>query len=68
MKQYTYLRFTFTLSGKKHQGVENLINKAIKVRFILQRFLYTFEEKSVNTYVNLIDTTIESVVLYACEN
>ena len=38
------------------------------MRFILQQFLYTFEEKSVNTYLNLIDTTIESVALYACEN
>ena len=27
MKQYTYLGFTFIPSGKKHQGIENLIAK-----------------------------------------
>ena len=26
-KQYTYLRFTFTPSGKKQLGIHNLINK-----------------------------------------
>ena len=30
VKQYTYLGFTFIPSGKKHQGTENLINKAKK--------------------------------------
>ena len=27
VKQYTYLGFTFIPSGKKHQGIENLIAK-----------------------------------------
>ena len=31
VKQYTYLGFTFIPSGKKHQGIENLINTAKKV-------------------------------------
>ena len=30
VKQYTYLGFTFIPSGKKHQGIENLINTAKK--------------------------------------
>ena len=68
MKQYAYLRFTFILSGKKHQGIENLINKARKARLILQRLLYKFERKTVNTYLNLIDATIEPVLLCACES
>ena len=37
VKQYTYLESTLIPSGKKHQGIENLINKAKKSRFILQR-------------------------------
>ena len=50
VKQYTYLGFTFIPSGKKHQGIEYLINKEKRLWFILQRFLYKTEGKSVNTY------------------
>ena len=68
VKQYTYLGFTFIPSGKKHQGIEHLINEAKNSWFILQRFLYKSEGKTVNTYLNLIDTTITRVVLYAYES
>ena len=54
-------------SGKKHQGIENLINKAKKSWLILQRFLCKSERKTVNTYLNLIDKTVKPVVLYVCE-
>ena len=57
-----------TPSRKKHQGIENLINKAKKSWFILQRFSYKSEGKTINTYLNVIDITIKAVVLYACEN
>ena len=50
VKQYTYLGFTFIPSGKKHQGIENLINKVKKLWVILQPFLCISEGK--------IDTTI----------
>ena len=43
---------------KKNQGIENLINKAKKSWFILQQFLYKSQGKTVNTYLNLNDTTI----------
>ena len=62
VKQYTCLGFTFIPPGKKHKGIENLINKAKKSWFILQRFLYKSEGKTVNTYLNLIDTTIKPVL------
>ena len=39
VKQCTYLEFTFLPSGKKHQGIENVIKKTKKSWFILQRFL-----------------------------
>ena len=68
VKQYTYLVFKFIPSGKKHQGIENLTNKAKMTWFILQRFLYKSEGKTVNTYLNLIDTTNKLVVLYASES
>ena len=68
VKQYTYLGFTFIPSGKKHQEIENLINKAKKSWFILQRFLYKSEGKTVDTYLNVIDTTIKPVELHACES
>ena len=68
VKQYTYLGFTFMPSGKKHQGIENLINKAKKSWLTLQRFLCKSERKTVNTYLNLIDTTIKPVVLYVCKS
>ena len=54
-------------SGKKHQGIENLINKAKKSWLTLQRFLCKSERKTVNTYLNLIDTTIKPDVLYVCK-
>ena len=68
MNQYTYLGFKFIPSGKKHLRIENLINKAKKLWFILQRFLHNSEGKTANTYLNLTDTTIKPVVLYACES
>ena len=69
VKQETYLGFKFIPSGKKkHQGITNLINKWKKSWLILQQFLYKSEGKSVNTYLNLIDTTIKPVVLYAWES
>ena len=67
VKQYTYLGFTFIPSGKKRQGIENLIKKAKKSWFTLQRFLYKSERKTVNTYLNLLDTTIKPSVPHACE-
>ena len=58
VKQYTYRGFTLIPS----------VNKAKKSWFILQRFLCKSEGKTVSTYLNLIDTTIKPVVLYACES
>ena len=34
---------------------------------MLQQFLHESEAKTVNTYLNFIDTTIKPVVLYVCE-
>ena len=39
-KQYTYLDFTFTPSGKNQVGVDNLINKTRKVWFSTQKMLH----------------------------
>ena len=61
MKEYTYLGFKFIPSGKKHLGIENLINKAKKSWFILHRFLYKSEGKTPNTYLNLTDTTLSQL-------
>ena len=36
-KQYTYLGFTFTQSRKKQVGIDNLINKARKAWFSIQK-------------------------------
>ena len=44
------------------------MNKATKSWFILQRFLYKSEGKTVNTCLNLIDTTIKRIVLHAFES
>ena len=63
VKQYTYLGFTFIPSRKKHQGIKNLKNKAKKLWL-----LYKSEGKTVNSYLNLIDTTIKTVVFYACKS
>ena len=68
VKLYTYLGFTFISFGKKHQRTENLMSKAKKSWFIIQRFLYKSEGKAANTYLNLINATIKPVVLCACES
>ena len=39
-KQCTYLRFTFIPSGKKHEDIENLFKKALKVWLPIQRLLF----------------------------
>ena len=39
MEQYTYQGFTFILSGQKHQGTENIINK-VKKSWFMQGIIY----------------------------
>ena len=68
MKQYTFLRLTFILSGNKREGIENLKNKVKKSWFMLLRFLCKSEGKTGQHILNLIGTTIKPVVLYACES
>ena len=45
-KQYTYLGFTFIPSGKKQVGIDNLINKARKVWFSIQKMLHKSNKKN----------------------
>ena len=49
-KQYTYLGFTFTPTGKKQVGIDNLINKARKVWFSIQK-CYINETKKPSTFI-----------------
>ena len=67
-RQYTYLGFTFIPSGKKHVGIENLLNKAKKAWFSIQKILHKSKEKTVDTYLKLIDSLIKPIILYACES
>ena len=66
-KQYTYLGFTFTPSGKKQVGTDNLINKARKVWFSIQKMLHKSKEKTIDVYLKLIDSLVKPIILYACE-
>jgi len=59
VSQYTYLGFVFIPSGKMHVGVENLINKAKKVWFSIQKYLFKSKEKRYRTYLKLIDTLVK---------
>ena len=52
-KQYTYLGFTFTPSGKKQVGIDNLIDKARKVWFSIQKLLHKSKEKAIDVYLRL---------------
>ena len=45
--QYTYLGFTFAPSGKKQIGIDNLITKARKVQFSIQKLLHKSKEKTI---------------------
>ena len=67
VKQYTYLGFTFTPSGKKQVGIDNLISKARKVWFSIQKMLHKSKEKTIDVYLKLIDSLAKPVILYACE-
>ena len=64
---YTYLGFVFVPSGKPHAGIENLVNKARKAWFTIQRSLLKSKEKTVNTYLKLFDTIVKPILLYGCE-
>ena len=65
--QYTYLGFTFVPSGKKHRGIEILLNKAWKSWFAVQKMLNKSKLKTVKTYMKLVDTIVKPVALYSCE-
>ena len=56
--QYTYLGFTFIPSGKKHKGIENLLKKASKAWFAIQRLLFKSRKKTRGTYLHLIEPII----------
>ena len=64
---YTYLGFIFIPSGKMHFGVQNLVNKAKKAWFAIQKYLHRSKEKSIHTYTKLIDSLIKPILLYSCE-
>ena len=65
--QYTYLGFTFIPSGKKHVGIENLLKKGKKAWFSIQKMLNKSKEKTIATYLKLIDSLVKPIILYACE-
>ena len=67
-EQYTYLGFIFVPSGKKHKGIENLINKAWKSWFATQKLLQKSNEKTINVYIKLFETVVKPIALYACES
>ena len=68
VNQYTYLGFTFIPSGKKHVGIENLIKKGKKAWFSIQKMLNKSKEKTIGTYLKLIDSLVKPIILYACES
>ena len=55
VNQYTYLRFTFIPSGKKHMGVEKFKNKTRKTWFSIQKVLNKSKEKTFGTYLKFMD-------------
>ena len=65
--QYTYLGFTFVPSGKKYAGIENLIKKGKKTWFSIQKMLSKSKEKTIDTYLKLVDSLVKPVILCACE-
>ena len=66
-KQYKYLGFVFTLSGKDNLGISNLLNQAKKAWFAIQKPLATSLNKNISTYLHLFDTQVKPIMLYACE-
>ena len=68
VNQYNYLGFTLISSGKKHMGIENLINKGRRAWFSIQRMISKSEEKTVQTHSKLVDSLIKPILLYACES
>ena len=50
-KQYTYLGFTFTQSRKKQVGIDNLINKARKAWFCIQKKCYINQKKKQSVFI-----------------
>jgi len=50
-----------------HTGVQNLVNKAKKAWFSIQKSLINSKEKTVKTYIKLIDSLVKPIMLYACE-
>ena len=65
--KYTYLGFTFVPSGKKYLGIENLLKKGKKTWFSIQKMLSKSKEKTIGTYLKLVDSLVKPVILYACE-
>ena len=54
-KQDAYLGFTFTPSGKKQVGIDNLINKARKIirKFSIQKITHKSKEKTTDIYLEI---------------
>ena len=65
--QYTYLGFTFVPSGKRYVRIENLFKKGKKTWFSIQKILGKLKEKTVGTYLELADSLVKPVILYACK-
>ena len=52
--------------GKKHVDIDNLINKGRKAKFSVLKMLQKSKGKTGDTYLNLFDSIVKSIILYAC--
>ena len=67
VSEYPYLGFTISASGKFHQGIQKLVDKAQRAWFSILRILNNSKHKKVETYMTLFDSIIKPILLYTCE-
>ena len=67
VKEYKYLGFIFTCSGSDNAGITNLLKQAKKAWYAIRYYLRTSKNKQISTYLQIFDTQVRPILLYACE-
>ena len=49
------------LHQKKHKGIENLLKKALKAQFAIQKLLFKSNKKTLDTYLHLVETLLSQL-------
>ena len=63
-KEYTYLGISINASGHLKTGIDNLIDKARRAWFAVQKILWKSKKRNIDTFITLFNNIIKPIAFY----